>query len=100
MSVGVPELQKLADSLGIGELLNKKVTELSGGEQQRVCIARALMNAPSVILADEPTSALDDTNCEKVISLLEEQAKEANAALIIVTHDQRLKNSIPNRILL
>jgi ABC-type lipoprotein export system ATPase subunit len=95
-----PKAIKLADTLGIGELLNKKVTELSGGEQQRVCIARALMNSPSVILADEPTSALDDTNCEKVISLLEEQAKEANAALIIVTHDQRLKNRIPNQILL
>lgn len=88
----------LASDLGFGDLLHKKVQQLSGGEQQRVCIARALMNNPSVILADEPTSALDDENCKKVADLLEKEASEINAALIIVTHDQRLKDRFKNQI--
>ncbi len=90
----------LAESLGFSELLHKKVTELSGGEQQRVGIARALMNSPRLILADEPTSALDDVNCERVADLLEAQAKENGAALVIVTHDQRLKSRSPHQITL
>lgn len=65
--------------------------QLSQGEQQRVAIARALINQPKLILADEPTSALDDRNCEEVITLLANQAQEQQAALIIVTHDNRLK---------
>lgn len=90
----------LAESLGFSALLNKRVTELSGGEQQRVGIARALMNSASLILADEPTSALDDLNCGKVADLLESQAKENGAALVIVTHDQRLKSRFPHQITL
>jgi putative ABC transport system ATP-binding protein len=88
----------LAKSLGFEHLLHKKVQELSGGEQQRVCIARALMNNPKVILADEPTSALDDENCEKVADLLEKQSKIIGAALIVVTHDHRLKSRFNNQI--
>ena len=65
---------------------------LSIGEQQRVAIARALVNDPDMILADEPTSALDDKNANEVMDLLEEQARISKASLIIVTHDQRLKD--------
>lgn len=90
----------LAKNLGFDHLMSKKVQELSGGEQQRVCIARALMNNPKVILADEPTSALDDENCEKVADLLEKQSKSIGAALIIVTHDHRLKTRFSNQITL
>lgn len=90
----------LAKELGFEDLLRKKTTELSGGEQQRVSIARALMNNPEVVLADEPTSNLDDENCEKVANLLENQSKNVGAALVIVTHDQRLKNRFPNQIVL
>lgn len=90
----------LAESLGFSALLDKRVTELSGGEQQRVGIARALMNSAKLILADEPTSALDDLNCGKVADLLELQAKENGAALVIVTHDQRLKSRFPSQITL
>lgn len=92
--------EDLAKNLGFDHLMSKKVQELSGGEQQRVCIARALMNNPKVILADEPTSALDDENCQKVADLLEKQSKSIGAALIIVTHDHRLKTRFSNQITL
>jgi lipoprotein-releasing system ATP-binding protein len=90
--------KSLASELGFFELLSKKTMALSGGEQQRVSIARALMNTPSIVLADEPTSALDDENTEIVFSLLENQSKANNATLIIVSHDQRLKSNIKNQM--
>lgn len=90
--------ESLAESLGFITHLHKKTTELSQGEQQRVSIARALMNKPSVILADEPTASLDDENCRKVIELLTQQTKEINASLVVVTHDQRLKDVFSNQI--
>ncbi len=89
---------ELAETLGFSHLLLKPVQYLSGGEQQRVSIARAVMNTPALILADEPTSNLDDENCEKVISLLETQAISVGASLLIVTHDQRLKSRFKNQI--
>jgi ABC-type lipoprotein export system ATPase subunit len=86
--------------LNLRHKLKSKPSELSVGEQQRVAIARALVNTPSIILADEPTSALDDKNTEEVIRLLENQAAEAGATLLIVTHDTRLKDYFKNQILL
>ncbi len=88
----------LADALGIEALLHKMPVRLSQGEQQRVSIARALMNDVSVVLADEPTSSLDDDNALAVASLLQQQVARAGAALVIVTHDERLKKIIPNSI--
>jgi len=90
----------LLDQLGMSDKADEKIANLSEGQKQRVAIARALVNSPKVILADEPTSALDDENCLKVINLLEEQAKAADAALIIVTHDARLKDVVSNQITL
>jgi ABC-type lipoprotein export system ATPase subunit len=90
----------LPDRLNLGHKLRSKITELSQGEQQRLAIARAVINKPVLILADEPTSALDDVNCRQVITLLENHAKEENATLVIVTHDQRLKDIFPNQITL
>ncbi len=88
----------LADQLGFGEHLFKKPSQLSQGEQQRVSIARALMNDPAVILADEPTASLDDVNCRKVVALLKEQSQSIGASLIVVTHDQRLKDEFSNQV--
>ena len=98
--VQVSDALTLLQRLNIGHKAKSNINELSQGERQRVAIARALINKPQLILADEPTSALDDENCDEVLNLLEEQAKAAGAALIIVTHDNRLKDKISNRIIL
>lgn len=90
--------KELLKNLQIGHKINSKINELSQGETQRVAIARALVNNPAVILADEPTSALDDSNCQAVLDLLSTQAKQSGAALVIVTHDTRLKDMIDNKI--
>jgi ABC-type lipoprotein export system ATPase subunit len=86
--------------LDLFEKANSKISELSQGQAQRVSIARAVINKPSVILADEPTSALDDKNCERVIDLLVNVARENNACLFIATHDQRLKSKISQHVIL
>lgn len=85
-------------ALDLEQHLNKLPSQLSIGQQQRVSIARALINEPKVLLADEPTSSLDDENAERVATLLSKLSKEFKAALIIVTHDQRLKSLFPNQI--
>ena len=79
--------------LNLGDKKNKKVRRLSQGEQQRVTIARALLNRPRLILADEPTASLDDKNAQIVIDMLKAQAAKYQASLIIATHDQRVKDS-------
>lgn len=92
------EINQLLTDLGINAKANSSVLTLSEGEAQRVSIARALASSPKLILADEPTSSLDDENTEKVIQLLKTQAAKIGAALIIVTHDQRVKNQVSNFI--
>ena len=91
-------IESILNRLKLGDKLRQKTQKLSVGEQQRVAIARAVLNDPDVILADEPTSALDDTNAAEVMNLLEEEAQQAKAALIIVTHDKRLKDRITQRV--
>jgi lipoprotein-releasing system ATP-binding protein len=90
----------LLKDLGIFHKKKAKVNTLSEGEAQRVSIARALANSPKIILADEPTASLDDENAEKVVRLLKEQAEKFKAVLIIVTHDQRVKDHISNQIII
>ncbi|KAA9355247.1 ABC transporter ATP-binding protein [Larkinella humicola] len=92
--------RELAAHLGFADHLSKKTHQMSQGEQQRVSIARAVMNKPGVILADEPTSSLDDVNCARVVALLREQSEQIGASLIVVTHDQRLKDEFSNQVIL
>ncbi len=91
-------MNRITHTLGIHHLLQQYPARLSQGEQQRVSIARVLLPAPPLILADEPTANLDDRNCTAVAQLLAEQAREQQAALVIVTHDSRLKEVFANRI--
>ena len=81
------ELLKL---LGLGERLNHKPNELSGGEQQRVAVARALINNPSIIFADEPSGNLDSANSLELHELFIRLRNEFNQTFVIVTHNQEL----------
>ncbi|HKX85167.1 MAG TPA: ATP-binding cassette domain-containing protein [Flavobacterium sp.] len=103
LATGKKEKQKakaLLEHLHLEKYSHKLPSQLSVGQQQRVSIARALINNPKVLLADEPTSSLDDDNTFKVAGLLENLAKEYNTALIVVTHDSRLKQRFNNQIAL
>ena len=80
----------LLEKLGLKDRLTHKPGELSGGEQQRVAVARALINQPSIVLADEPTGNLDAANAAQVFDLLMTHVHAQSAALVLVTHDQRL----------
>jgi len=91
-------INELLQSLDIMNLRDRKIHQISQGQAQRVSIARALVNAPKLLLADEPTASLDDENCDRVIQLFKEQAGDHEAALIIATHDQRVKSEFENRL--
>lgn len=93
-------VDQLLDALGIAHRGKARPAECSQGELQRASIARALINRPSVLLADEPTSALDDHHCQEVRTLLETRSQAAGTALVIVTHDQRLKQFFPQTLTL
>lgn len=81
---------ELLDFLGLKDRIHHKPNELSGGEQQRVSVARALMNHPLVILADEPTGNLDTERSEELHRLFFDLKKEFNQTFIIVTHNEHL----------
>ena len=87
---------KIIETLGIQKLLNKYPGELSGGQQQRVAIARALYTDPAIILADEPTAALDTARVKEVGQLFANIAHDEQKAVVIVTHDDRLREFSDN----
>lgn len=93
-------IDEVLGRLGIKELANRKIYQISQGQAQRVSIARAVINAPKLLLADEPTASLDDENCKKVIDLLKSQAEETGATLIVATHDLRVKSEFKNQLAL
>ena len=82
--------KEILDELGLSDRLNHKPMELSGGEQQRVAVARALINNPSVIFADEPSGNLDSTNAKKLHELFFELRERHKQTFVIVTHNSEL----------
>jgi putative ABC transport system ATP-binding protein len=85
------ETKRLCAHLGIASFLQKEVSQLSIGQQQRVAVARALIGAPEVILADEPTSSLDFDHREKFIQLLFQECAKNNTTVLFVSHDRTLE---------
>ena len=92
------EARKLLDYLKLTDRVEHKPSELSGGEKQRVAVARALINKPSVILADEPSGSLDSKNKEELHRLLFDLRDNFNQTILIVTHDMELA-SISDRVI-
>ena len=84
----------LLRDLGLGERLTHQPAQLSGGEQQRVAVARALANRPKLVLADEPTGALDEKNAQQVLELIRNLCKEVNASLLLVSHDLNIARQL------
>jgi putative ABC transport system ATP-binding protein len=87
---------ELLEAMGLSGKARRGAETLSRGEAQRAAIARAMLLRPKVILADEPTASLDDAACETVTDLLLKAAQETEAALLIATHDHRLRQRFPN----
>ena len=79
---------ELLERVGVASQAHKVPAQLSGGQQQRVAIGRALMNAPSVVLADEPTGNLDSRNSAEIMNLLRASNKQFKQTLIVITHDE------------
>ncbi len=82
--------EALADQTGITHLLAQSPAEMSQGERQRIALCRALITQPGLILADEPTGSLDPQNQQRAVALLHDQARQAGATLIMVTHEPSL----------
>lgn len=92
--------RELLDFLGLSERLNNKPSELSGGEQQRVAVARALINRPSVVLADEPSGNLDSKSAQDLHELFFRLRTEFNQTFIIVTHNDQLADMADRKLLM
>lgn len=90
--------KELLDFLGLKDRMEHKPSELSGGEKQRVAVARALINRPAVILADEPSGSLDTKNKEELHKILFNLRKETGQTFIIVTHDEQLASTTDRTI--
>jgi len=90
---------ELLDRVGLSQRAGHLPSELSGGEQQRVSIARAIANEPQVLLADEPTGNLDSSRAAEVIGVLDEMRRRDGKTIVLVTHDQELADEFATRVI-
>ncbi|MBO7515059.1 MAG: ATP-binding cassette domain-containing protein, partial [Lachnospiraceae bacterium] len=88
------DMDELLDTLGLTEHQNKFPSQLSGGQQQRCAIARALIKNPKLLLCDEPTGALDSKTSRDILMLLEKINEKYNTTMLIVTHNNSIKNMV------
>ena len=93
-------MDELLETLGLTEHQNKFPSQLSGGQQQRCAIARALIKNPKLLLCDEPTGALDSKTSRDILVLLEKINAKYNTTMLIVTHNNSIKNMVHKVILL
>ena len=89
---------RLLDRVGLSDQLDKHPDEMSGGQDQRCAIVRALANAPKIILADEPTGNLDSRSGEEVFALMREMNRESGVAFVMITHDDRLAHAADSHL--
>jgi putative ABC transport system ATP-binding protein len=91
-------VREALDRVGLGKRITHRPSELSGGEQQRAAIARALVNRPKILLADEPTGNLDSATGESILALLKEIQKNPGMTIIMVTHERPLAERFADRL--
>ena len=91
-------IREVLESVGMQTKAHKMPHQLSGGEQQRIAIARAILNEPEVILADEPTGNLDDETAEGILQLLQQINREKGTAIVMVTHNRSICTRYPGRV--
>ena len=94
----IPEAKKILDFLGLSDRYDHKPNELSGGEQQRVAVARALINKPDVIFADEPSGNLDTTSARNLYKLFFELREKLGQTFVIVSHNHELANMADRKL--
>ncbi len=93
------EIEAILENLGIADLKSKLISELSGGQQQKVMLARALISKPEILILDEPSTALDPNSREQFFTRLEKLNKEAKTTIILITHDTGYIGKYANKLL-
>jgi cell division transport system ATP-binding protein len=91
-------VEEVLAEVGLSQYFNTKVHTLSGGEQQRLAIARAIINKPKLIIADEPTGNLDPETSDEILYLLNKVSKNNKSAMLLATHDYRIIDKFPARV--
>ena len=93
-------ISEVLDAVGMGRKAHKMPFQLSGGEQQRIAIARSLLNDPQVIIADEPTGNLDNETADGIMQLLTRINRDKGTAVVMVTHNRQIFEKYPGRVMI
>lgn len=96
----IARIKEVLDAVGMGRKAHKMPFQLSGGEQQRIAIARSLLNDPQVIIADEPTGNLDNETADGIMQLLTRINSEKGTAIVMVTHNRQIFEKYPGRVMI
>ncbi len=95
-----PKVLKALENVGLKEKIRSFPNQLSGGEQQRVCIARAIVNDPKLLICDEPTGNLDPIISKEIVNILDKINQESGTTIIMATHDKEIVNKMKKRVIL